>query len=791
MSALRVPRRLLLAVLIGAIALLAAGTASADASSGGWWILNNGAAPTNLAPGGKGIILASAVNAGYEAIPGTTGEPIVLTDVLPAGLEVTEVEAEAGPSEVSTKPHRELHKLTCTTTGVVTTGQTLSCPWAGSVPALESIRMFVRVKVVGLSAGTTVQNRVEVSGSVKAGPSVRSFNVTNAPTPFGVERYEILPETASGALDTQAGAHPFQLSSIFDLNQTEVAIPTFGNPGKFLPNVPAQPKNLHFVLPPGLIGKAAKVPVCTGPDFATTTSTNSNLCPENTAIGYAVASVVVPYTVGYIQVTVPVFNLEPQEGEPARFGFEALKTPVVLDTKVRSGKDYGVEVSVNEATQSAAVLSTQLTLWGTPADPRHDNMRGWECLEEGKWVAALKPCKTEAQIEKEENEQLAKEGKPAKGEPEAFLTMPTSCTETPVTSTTGIAWTGQTYPQVGEESSTFTFPAFTGCEKLPFEPTINVQPDKAQAATPSGYTVTVEVPQKTTLEGVSQAKEEKHEEPLGESDPKVTELTLPPGVFASAGASQGLGTCSTKGFGFEGVESEIGKLTENNAFNTAELNTEVEECPETSKIGTVDIETPLLEEHVIGGIETAPGEVFKGGVFLGRVDTKPFGSPLVLFILAESPTSHVQVKLAGEVTFEPNGQIKSVFKNTPPVPFSKLTLHLNDGPRAAQATPEKCGDKRIGRELRRLLGRETHRDEQLLDHDRPRRGCLQPRLRAGLRSGRRKRPGWRLQPLQSGDPQARRREPAAHDRGDRASGCRRDARERHALPHRDRGSGRT
>ena len=79
-------------------------------------------------------------------------------------------------------------------------------------------------------------------------------------------------------------------------------------------------------------------------------------------------------------MTVPVFNLEPRPGEPARFGFDALAGPrVYLDTAIRSGSDYGVTVKVSNITQIAGFLASRLTFWGVPGDPAHDNSRGWDC----------------------------------------------------------------------------------------------------------------------------------------------------------------------------------------------------------------------------------------------------------------------------------------------------------------------------------------------------------------------------------------------------------------------------
>ena len=55
----------------------------------------------------------------------------------------------------------------------------------------------------------------------------------------------------------------------------------------------------------------------------------------------------------------------------------------MIDTSVRSGRDYGVDGSVKNATQTAGLLTSQVTIWGVPGDPRHDNARGWECVAGG------------------------------------------------------------------------------------------------------------------------------------------------------------------------------------------------------------------------------------------------------------------------------------------------------------------------------------------------------------------------------------------------------------------------
>ena len=88
--------------------------------------------------------------------------------------------------------------------------------------------------------------------------------------------------------------------------------------------------------------------------------------PARSAVGVATVTILEPSRAGYITLAVPLFNLEPAQGEPARFGFVADAVPVVLDTSVRTGGDYGVTVSVNDASAAAQVLGAQVTFWGEP-----------------------------------------------------------------------------------------------------------------------------------------------------------------------------------------------------------------------------------------------------------------------------------------------------------------------------------------------------------------------------------------------------------------------------------------
>ncbi len=640
---------LAVAILAASLALLATvGAVGAHAATGiPWWRLNSTAAPTFLPRTGEAQLLLTARNVGDGEVD-ATGEEVTLTDELPPGITPVAAEDKNAPATCSV--HGQV--VTCTFTGKL-------APYAFLLEA----RITVKVKeptetplldVVKVQGGHTPPATLEKPLKLEKHDEER--------TPFGVETYELLPEDEHGAQETQAGSHPFQLTTVLDLNQT---LEKYG-PGAgegYWPSAPALPRNVHFKLPPGLLGDPGAVPECSATDFSTEAATG-NLCPEDTAVGVAAVTVYEPKTLHLISDRVPVFNLQPAPGEPARFGFAvnlAVLVPVVLRTAVPSGGGYGVQVSVEDASQAAQVLSSEVTLWGVPGDARHNASRGWGCLDQGL------------------TQNLSCEPFPEPA-PKAFLTLPTSCKSPPETSVSGESWpAGDALPalQLAAENTNYTFPSkLTGCDALEFDPSILVEPEQHSASAPTGLDVGVAMPQPGLLAPEGRA----------ESALKATTVRFPPGLTLNPSAANALEDCAASEFGFldrfghpfgdEGVAEE--QQTGNETFESP-FSTQAPGCKDAAKVGTVNISTPLLPHELTGS------------VYLAAQNTEPFKSPLALYLLAEDPAEGVRVKLAGSVVIEPDGQVISTFQNTPQVPFTSLKLHLFGGERASQSTPPQCG----------------------------------------------------------------------------------------------------
>jgi hypothetical protein len=647
------------------------------------WSLESRVAPESLVPGTEGMIIATATDIGdAEVNAGAGGSTVTISDTLPAGVTAISVEASSNNigeerDEAKLKIERK-EDFTCPT--LPAPGKPIECTFKqGTLVPYELLQLKIRVKVN--SGAQPGENKISVTGG-NAPPAqlVRTVKIGSAPATFGVESFEMTPENEKFERDEQAGSHPFQLTTTFNLNQgfelSELEVPP-----SLLPTAPALDKSLSFRLPPGLIGDVNAVKQCTGVEFGSQGEAKNNACPNETAVGAATVTVFDPSAHGefYATYLAPVFNLEPGAGEPARFGFSVLHVPVVLDTSLRTGEDYGVTVSVHYASQNVQVVGSKVTFWGIPGDERHNNSRGWVCLHDAALKEPQEPCGTPA--------------KPS-GPLEPLLMLPTKCGKLE-TSVEGEAWNGAPLVganEKGEQADRVPSEAPTelkGCGGLEFNPSLNVQPETHEASTPTGLNFTLTMPQTGTME----ASYKNTPEAAIES----TKVELPVGLQTGAGAANGLTACPAASLGFNEpgngkFQAGLGEAaqTGNNDFS-ATLPAPTEALPEppclsTSKIGTVTIKTPVLERELTGG------------VYLSQQDTDPFASPLVIYIIAtdkapgEEDTSKVVVKLAGEVTINPsNGQLVSYFRNTPQSPVETLTLHLWNGNRASQVTPARCG----------------------------------------------------------------------------------------------------
>jgi hypothetical protein len=631
------PLKLLLVSIVTALALLAAAGAGSALALAPHWHLVSRSAPSTLQVGQEGKVGTEIINLGDAPAVSTPLQPFVVTESLPAGVEAT------GPMRIGkSEGGQEIEKSSCSALPV------LRCTYAGLLPAFIELKVSVPVKAT--KAGALGENEVKVEGGNVPPQNTRDpLTAGSEPVAFGVERYELEPELEDGSADLQAGSHPYQLTTTVLLNQTLEANKQSKD---IAPGVPAQLKTVKTVLPVGLVANTFAIPKCTEVEFQTIRPGESDECPADTAIGVVEVTFKEPKFFPYDTEAVPVFNLVPEQGEPARFGIEFDNVTVTFDTSIRTGDGYAAEVNVRSASQAAEVLSTVLTIWGVPGDPSHDSARGWECLGGGHFVEGLEPvppCKALGETQ-----------------PPPFLTQTTVPCGKPLSTNIQVqSWKlGASLLPAVEAANP---PTLEGCETLPFDPSLSVTPDERSASTPTGLTVEVKVPQNTTLSANG----------LAEADIAATTLALPEGMTANSGAADGLAACGVEEAGFAGQEAATGPALESQLgeqqFTAAEVT-----CPNASKIGEVTIHSPLLENDLTGS------------VYLGSQDTNPFASPLVLYVVAYDPVSGVRVKLAGEVRITATGQLISVFKNTPPVPFETLKLHLENGPRASQATPPYC-----------------------------------------------------------------------------------------------------
>lgn len=620
--------RLLACVVTTACAIAMLTVAPQALATGAWWHLDATSRPAGIPVEGDGELVVTAENVGDAQAPG----PVIVADALPRGLRVLGI---AGSAPKHGGALGETVALSCSLEHV-------SCEAPGPIAPYDTVEVRIEVEATaGAQNGET--STASVSGGSSPSAQVTRHVTVGRADGFGVQEYELVAEAEGGGPVTQAGAHPFQVTGSILLHQGPDAAP-LSSPPDAEPAVPA--RDVVARLPPGLIANPSAVARCLPWQFtASVGGSEQDRCPYQTAVG--VASVAFDRAGSLFTVATPVFNIEPEPGEPARFGFfvPIEGVPVVLSTGVRSGpgEDWGVNLSSSQIPKDAGISSVSVTFWGVAASALHDDARGWGCLAEARnRLDAYEGC-----THFEEHD------------PPAFVTLPTSCTSSLSSSLEADSW--------GAPGAFEGFPAseplqpLTGCASVPFSPTISTSTTVGSASSPSGFSLDLTFDRKALTSGTS----------VAQSNLEKTVVSLPEGLTIDPSAGVGLGACTPAQFAAETLSSgpQAG-------------------CPEDSKLGTVEVETPLLFTTVYGSL------------YLATPYDNPFpepghpgGSMIGLYVVAKSRAERgIIVKLAGKVSADPRtGRLTVSFEGDPPLQFERLNFHFREGAQAPLITPATCG----------------------------------------------------------------------------------------------------
>ncbi len=383
-------------------------------------------------------------------------------------------------------------------------------------------------------------------------------------------------------------------------------------------------EDLSVVLPPGLVADTTAIPRCPQMDFV------EEKCEPETQVGINEVQIGDPPEAFGNTYEVSVYNLAPSPGTVARLGFVVLQVPVSLDVTLSSTYPYNGVVTVEDAPQAIPLYRSVVDVWGVPAAPAHDPDRS----------GCAGGCDLGPEV--------------------PFLTLPTSCREAVPTAFSVTSW--QDEPGVGPVSGlSASSLAVSGCEDLEFEPAIESRLTGSAADSPTGMELDLEFDHHGLLEPEGQAQ----------SATERAVVTLPEGMTANPSAAEGLEACGEDDLDRETLTAAPG-----------------EGCPNASKLGSAEVETPLLDEPV------------RGSVFLAEPYENPFRSLLAVYVVLKNPKLGIAVEQPVKVEPDPRtGRLVGIAEPIPQLPFARFRLRLREGPRAPLVSPPGCGEHGVDAKL--------------------------------------------------------------------------------------------
>lgn len=517
---------------------------------------------------------------------------------------------------------------------------------------------------------------------------------------------------ATGPAFTQAGGHPYEAWTAFQVNQEE-------DPNGFLRPQGGGFRNVQVDLPPGLIGNPTAVPACPktrriavdGNDVQN--NPPETFCSPASVVGLALLTFSGdPFNgIGPVE-TYPsvVFNVEPPPGVAATFGFNFSGSQIFLDATVRADGEYAVQIRSRNAVNVGRPLGVKVALWGNPSDATHDAQRCIFLTPIPVEISNLLgiPVACDSLIAPNPpGTPMGPNPFPDHIERKAFLTMPTSCLPDGVGLETRMRMEPWDTSQAPAEASFVShlpphYPADpstwgppqgpTGCDQLPFDPSFSARPDSTLADSPTGLTVELGFPQ----EGLDDP------EGIATAHLRNASVTLPEGMTVNPSAADGLVACSDEQVGFGSVARA--------------------QCPEASKLATVTATTPVIEEAL------------SGSVYVGSQmsDDPESGDMFRIVLVLENLQRGIVVKLLGKVSANRDtGRLVATFAGNPQVPVSDLSLHFKNGPRAPLAMPPDCGVKTVDAQLTSWGGQVAQRSDAFTVACTPDLGGFAPSFSAG------------------------------------------------------------
>lgn len=430
----------------------------------------------------------------------------------------------------------------------------------------------------------------------------------------------------------QAGAHADWTTAFAFEPEAEVP-PTYGDA-----------RDITVEVPTGFDASNTAAPTCTFSQLAAN-GPDDSMCPIASQVGTITVEITIDGKRPLVY-TSPLFNMEVASfGIAAELGYKTIEFTGTLQIGVRPG-DLGLTSMTTDIPKIGEIHRVSVTVWGVPAAPEHDFMRGAICGAYGEIPPVCRNGFGSPQ--------------PANIPARPFLANPTKC-GTVEARMQADSWEEPLSPT----SASDPVGPIVECERVPFEPSIEAQPSTRAAESPTGLEVSLVVPQ--TWENPYA---------VATSYLKDTKVTLPEGMTANPGLAEGLAACTPEQYASETSRSLPGAG-----------------CPPESRIGSITIETPLLAEAV------------PGAIYMSKPYDNPFHSLLALYVVAKDPQRGILVKVAGKITpcesvgevidgltCRSPGQLITTFDDNPQQPFSRFTLKFRPGASAPLISPPACGN---------------------------------------------------------------------------------------------------